>query len=204
MHIKQYIREKVNPILLSLYRLYNIGINDDVMTCSQDEKRSFIKSTYSKRPDIKVFVETGTYKGDTIYAIKNDFDKIFTIELSSMYADTAIKRFEKETRIKVIQGDSKSELAKVITNIQEPCVFWLDGHYSYADTAKAEKETPILEELRPILETDFHHLILIDDARLFIGRHNYPTIFTLANFIRKFNKNYKIMIEKDIIILYNA
>jgi pyrimidine operon attenuation protein/uracil phosphoribosyltransferase len=92
-------------------------------------------------------------------------------------------------------------LVKLLKDIKEPCIFWLDGHYSYADTAQAEKETPILEEIRPILEMEESHVILIDDARLFIGRHNYPTIIKLANFVKKINKNYKMSIEKDIILL---
>jgi hypothetical protein len=201
MHIKQYIREKVNPLLLFIYKINSIVVNDSLLFCNQDEKRLFIKSTYLRRSDIKTFIETGTYKGDTVEYVKNDFNKIFTIELSEKYADEAIERFKNEEKVKVIKGDSKVELVKLLKDIKEPCIFWLDGHYSYADTAQAEKETPILEEIRPILEMEESHVILIDDARLFIGRHNYPTIIKLANFVKKINKNYKMSIEKDIILL---
>ena len=65
----------------------------------------------------------------------------------------------------------------------------------------SNKKTPILEEIKPILLKPENHIILIDDARLFIGRHNYPTIFSFVSFVRKYNKDYKISICKDIIIL---
>jgi hypothetical protein len=198
---KQYIREKINPLLLYLYKLNNVKVNDNLLSCPQDEKRLFIKSTYLKRPDIKTFIETGTYKGDTIEYIKNDFQNIFTIELSEKYANEAIERFKDNKEIKIIKGDSAIELSKKLNNLNEPCVFWLDGHYSYHDTALGNKETPILEEILPILKMKQDHIIIIDDARLFIGRHNYPTIFSLNNFIKKHNNLYKISIVKDMIVL---
>lgn len=198
---KQYLREKINPVLLFLYKIYGIKVYDNLLFCPQDEKRAFIKSVYSKRPGIECFIETGTYKGDTIEYVKNDFEKIFTIELSDKYADESIERFKNEQKIKVIRGDSQIELPKLLNNTKQPCVFWLDGHYSYADTASSTKKTPILEEIKPILLNQENNIILIDDARLFIGRHNYPTIFSFARFIRKYNKSYKIEICKDIIIL---
>jgi hypothetical protein len=176
-------------------------VYDNLLFCPQDQKRVFIKSTYLKRPDIKTFIETGTYIGDTVEYVKNDFEKIFTIELSDKYADESTERFKNDSKIKVIKGDSKIELTKLLTDINEPCVFWLDGHYSYADTALSNKKTPILEEINPILLKPENHIILIDDARLFIGRHNYPTIFSFVNFVRRYNKSYKISICKDIIIL---
>lgn len=181
--------------------MYGVKVLDNLLFCSQDEKRALIKSTYSKRPDIKIFIETGTYKGDTVEYVKNDFDKIFTIELSEKYANGSIERFKNESKIKIIRGDSGIELPKLLNNISEPCMFWLDGHYSYHDTALSNKETPILEEIKPILLKHENHIILIDDARLFIGRHNYPTIFSFVNFVKKYNKSYKISIIKDIIIL---
>jgi hypothetical protein len=198
---KQYVREKINPLLIFLYKLYGVKIHDNLLFCSLDEKRAFIKSTYSKRTDIKTFIETGTYKGDAIEYIKNDFENIFTIELSDKYADESINRFKNESKIKIIKGDSGVELPKLLNDISGPCVFWLDGHYSYKGTAMSNKETPILEELKPILLRSENNIILIDDARLFIGTHSYPTIFSLVKFVKKYNKSYKISIIKDIIVL---
>ena len=37
---------------------------------------------YSKRYDLRILVETGTYFGDMVEAMRADFDRIYSIELS--------------------------------------------------------------------------------------------------------------------------
>lgn len=199
--IKQYIREIINPLLIVFWRLNGIKVDEGKTFYSQEEKRAFIREVCLKRPDIRTFIETGTHLGNTIEFLKNDFDKIFSIELSEEYAKNAVIRFEKEPHIKIIQGDSSIELPKLLENIQGPCAFWLDGHYSYGDTALAQKETPILDEVGAILRSKEAHIILIDDARLFIGRHHYPLLSKFAQFIKKADSVYSISMSKDIILL---
>jgi vacuolar-type H+-ATPase subunit F/Vma7 len=198
---KQFLRNLINPMILMVYRLNGIKVQDSLIFCDQKNKREFIKKTYNKRKDIRIFIETGTCAGDTVEFVKKDFKKIYSIELSDKYANEAKKRFEKDENVFIITGDSAEEIPKLIKEINEPCVFWLDGHYSYGDTAKSKLETPIIEELKPILEMNQNHLILIDDARLFIGKHNYPFVLSLKRFIKKINSKYSIHIERDIITL---
>ena len=51
-------------------------------------------------------------------------------------------------------------------NVNEPCLFWLEGHYSVENTAKNVKEIPIMEELKQICDHPVKNpVILIDDAR---------------------------------------
>lgn len=191
----------MNTVHLLLCRINGITVHDNKLFYPQEKKVEFIKSVYRTRPDIKIFIETGTFMGDTPFAVKNDFTKIYSIELSKEYAQKAVLRFKEDKYIKIIQGDSITELAKLIKNINEPCFFWLDGHYSGGDTAKGEKEAPVLEEVLPILKMNQNHIILIDDARLFIGSHSYPYLFSFVHFVKKYNKKYKMSVANDIIIL---
>ena len=41
-----------------------------------------------------VFIETGTYLGETISNVVNNFDRVYSIELSSNYAQKAIEKFK--------------------------------------------------------------------------------------------------------------
>ena len=87
--------------------------------------------------------------------------------------------------------------------INERAIFWLDGHYSDGITAKGDLNTPILKELEAILSHNIKdHIILIDDARCFVGKDDYPTIEQLKNFVYKRNNNLKFEIEYDIIRIY--
>ena len=84
--------------------------------------------------------------------------------------------------------------------INEPAIFWLDGHYSAGITARGDKDCPIFEELDAIFDkNNFEHILLIDDARLFIGEGDYPTIEELTNYIRIKKKKYRVNVKHDII-----
>ncbi len=173
---------------------------------STKEKHSFIKSI-SNQNNFENFVETGTYLGNLIYSIKEDFKCIFTIELSEELALNAQQKFEKYSNINVIHGDSGKELAKIIPLLDTKTIFWLDGHFSGGITARGEKDAPVFEELESIFKSinaGLRHLILIDDARLFLnktlytGYLRYPEI---ENWVQKDLKGYKIQVMNDIIVI---
>lgn len=152
-------------------------------------------------------METGTFLGDTIEFLKAKFNFLFSIELSEELATRAKIRFKDDKNIKILNGDSGAVLEKLVPELNEPTLFWLDGHYSsefylngeYFVTAKADKNTPIEKELDIILSSPFKHIILIDGARLFIGENDYPTIQKLEEKVRASDKGYKVIVTTDII-----
>ena len=148
-----------------------------------------------------ILVETGTYLGDMVEAQRDHFKKIYSIELSEKLFNKALKRFKDHLHIKILHGDSSIVLNKLMNEIDKPALFWLDGHYSHGMTAKGEKECPVPEELTTILKSSLPHIILIDDARLFNGTHDYPTIEQIVEIIRSNNKQYLVEIKDDIIRL---
>jgi hypothetical protein len=154
--------------------------------------------SYSKKYDLKVLVETGTFYGDMIEAMKNIFDKIYSIELSQELFERAKKRFKNQKQVELIQGDSGIELKSLMSKIDRPTLFWLDGHYSAGETAKGDKETPIFEELQHIFDTpDLGHVIIIDDVRSFGLHHDYPTIERLTEFIKSKRPNMDVSVQYD-------
>lgn len=78
----------------------------------------------------------------------------------------------------------------------------MDGHYSGFETAKGDLETPIKLELEIILNSEYEHVILIDDARLFIGENDYPTIEELKKYILSKNNSLTVNIIDDIIRVF--
>lgn len=143
-----------------------------------------ILKAYARKFKIKIFIESGTYYGDMVEAMKDDFDLIYSIEISEELYKEASKRFKKEENIEIIQGDSGIELLKIINKITQPTLFWLDGHYSAGLTARGDKDTPILEEFDYIFNAEERgHVIIIDDARCFGTDPAYPSIEELSNFI---------------------
>ena len=165
-------------------------------------KQSIVKM-YAKRFQIDILIETGTYKGDMVIATKKLFKKIYSIEIDKHLYNLAKKRCSKYKHIFLYHGDSINILPQILFNIKQPCLFWLDAHYSGGITSKGELETPIMKELEIILNSSqINHVILIDDARFFIGKHDYPTIETVKNFIRNKDNDWICINKEDCIRIY--
>lgn len=157
---------------------------------------------YAKPNSCEILIETGTYLGDTVFSQKDNFRQIISIELSSRFYKAARRRFKKYFHIRICFGNSGDLLPEIMSGIRKRSLLWLDGHYSGRITARGETESPVFKELDAIFGNNYlKHVILIDDARLFIGKRDYPTIEELNNFVKTKNSEYKIQIESDIIIL---
>lgn len=74
---------------------------------------------YSPIPT-EIFVETGTFGGDTVYNMLNYFHKIYSIELSHELADRAKSKFSGCQHVSIIQGDSSVVLREICKNIDKP------------------------------------------------------------------------------------
>ena len=149
----------------------------------------------------EVFIESGTYRGDMVKANLNSFRKIYSIELSYSLFKQAQKRFHKFKHVTIVQGDSGDVLPGLLKNIDEPAIFWLDGHYSGGVTALGKLECPIYMELDAIFDSQIKsNAILIDDARCFIGKNDYPTLDEIISYVKKGMSNYHHCLVNDVLI----
>jgi len=166
---------------------------------------------FAKFPN-KYFIETGTFGGEgVIQALTSEkFQKIYSIELSEDFYLSAVNRFKDNPRVTIVYGDSGKVLPRVLSKIDAPATFWLDGHYSHCDTARGEENTPLLKELEAIKQHSINtHTILIDDIRCCNTEDfDYLLLETLCEKLRDINPNY--IIEKidgteflqDILVAY--
>jgi hypothetical protein len=158
---------------------------------------------YAKKFKTNVLIETGTYLGDMVHAMKKSFARIVSFELDAQLAAQARERFAADKQIEIVQGDSGKLLDDYLNTINEPCLFWLDGHYSGGITAKGALETPIQNELAAILSHPVDgHVILIDDARCFTGENDYPTLDELCAFVAEPKPEHKFSVEHDVIRIH--
>jgi hypothetical protein len=158
---------------------------------------------YARKFSVRTLIETGTYQGDMVNVTKDIFSKIYSIELDKTLYEQAKKRFAGFEHISIIQGDSGKVLPNILAEITQPCLFWLDAHYSGGHTAKGDIDTPVMGELRLIFEqTPGEPVILIDDARLFVGQNDYPTLEQLRSFVFERRPGYVFETENDIIRIH--
>jgi hypothetical protein len=114
-----------------------------------------------------VFVETGTFFGDTADAMTHIFESVHTIELSELYYLLALNRFVGRDRVRPHWGNSSDILPILCRNIDEPIFFYLDAHFAGHDTARSCVEVPLMAELSAIAQREHSDIVVIDDARLF-------------------------------------
>ncbi len=156
---------------------------------------------YMKKFSPNLFIETGTYKGKMVYAVMSQMKEIYFVELDKKYFEEAKRRFAGYPNIHILQGQSGEILLKILNDIEKPCLFWLDAHWSGGLTAKAETQTPIMQEIQCILghSSAIEHVILIDDARLFVGKDDYPTLKALKQLVLTVHPSWVFEVKDDII-----
>ncbi len=162
---------------------------------------------------IGVFVETGTFQGDTAFAMASEFGRVITIELGIELAERASERFSDQSEVRVFQGASPYVLEKLQPELSGLAVlYWLDAHWCSADsTAGFESQCPLLEELGAIGTLREDSAVLIDDARLFLTAppapheiSNWPTFDELLLRIREVAPAHEISVTNDVIIVAPA
>ncbi len=165
-------------------------------------KQNVVKS-FAKFFSLEVLIETGTYFGDMIYATRKIFKKIYSIEIDEYLYKEAKSRFSKYKHISILHGDSMNLIPKILSKINQPCLFWLDAHYSGVGTGKGPMDTPVMSEVENIFNlSNFQHILLIDDARDFKSINDYPTIEEIKKFVKKKKPNWKLKVKNDIIRIY--
>lgn len=158
---------------------------------------------YARRYTLDILVETGTYLGDTVYATMGFFTKTISIELDRDLFEAANRRFSKYPHVTILWGDSESAMYRLLPDIRQTCLFWLDAHYSGGLTARGVSESPIIQELSLIFDRGVSgDVVLIDDARCFTGLCSYPTIEYLKEFVSKKRPDWQVNVKDDIIRLH--
>ena len=159
-----------------------------------------IVADHARRFGTALLVETGTYRGDMVAAQRRQFRRIWSIELQEQLAERARARFARDPHITILSGDSAVLLPGILASIREPCLFWLDAHYSAGITARGDIDTPIAAELDFVLRHPVAgHVVLIDDARDFTGVNGYPTLADLTAAIRGQRPDWSVEVVDDVI-----
>lgn len=154
---------------------------------------------YLHKFSIDTFIETGTYGGGGVCNAMPQAKEIYSIELDDVRYLNAQRMFARFSNIHIIHGDSGKVLPEIMPKLTGRCLFWLDAHIPSEESQKGHKDTPILEELKCVLKYPHEFIILIDDARLYIGEGDWPKLETLESIILESRPDCRIEVKDDII-----
>jgi hypothetical protein len=127
-----------------------------------------LRDNYKNYP---IFIETGTYKGDTIFAMEPHFEKLHTIEIHEQFWHDSYTSYT-GNKIQFYWADTEKILPDILPTLDKDTIFFLDSHWSGVDTGLGSQAVPLYEELRAINNLFLGRAILIiDDFRLFETEH---------------------------------
>ncbi len=131
---------------------------------------------FKNRLPLSTFVETGTYKGDSLARVRPFFDHLYSVESSRRFFDEALGRFSGDSAVDIRFGDSVEWLARLSTSFEgESTLFWLDAHWCVDEgTAGETSQCPLLGELSAIGALHPESVVLVDDFRYFLSPPNAP------------------------------
>ena len=172
----------------------------------------FVKHQVIKNNNLEnsVWIETGTYYGETTKLLSKISKKTISIEADEKLYNLSKKKLNHLSNVEIILGKSEEILPKVIKsniNFDNICIY-LDAHLCH-DHLKDKKTfgneksaTPIRLEL-DFIEKNLNNFkkinILIDDIRLFNNKfQNYPNKNLLVDWCKKNNLSWEI--EQDMFI----
>ena len=153
----------------------------------------------ARKHGIDTLVETGTQVGRTAVWAARHFKKVITIEVDEGYFGRTVEKHGHVQNIEFIYGDSGEVLLDVMPRLTTPAMFWLDAHWS-RDLLYGRPEVicPVMTEIAAINTfPDPGHIIMIDDARLFLGENSWPYSMDVVKELQKFG-NRHVSIEEDV------
>lgn len=133
-----------------------------------------------------IFVEAGTYMGETTAFFAQRVEQVFSVELHDGLFAAAERRFAKQPNVTLVHGDSLVEVPKIVASCQTPPLVFLDGHFSGAGTAEGMEMEPAESTLRQLSGvTPPGTTIVIDDLRLFgSGLAGFPQLDAISTAAR--------------------
>ena len=128
---------------------------------------------------LKVFVETGTFRGETAEWASLEFEKVYSVEANLQIYDSTRAKLGGIPNLTLAHGESPTFLHALLGELVAPMVVWLDAHWcASAETFGQENECPLLAELDALSESKCENFVLIDDARLFLAPPPAPHDYT--------------------------
>jgi hypothetical protein len=154
---------------------------------------------YARAYRLTTLVETGTYYGEMIAAVGKHFQRIYSIELDARLAKLAQQRFCGNARVEIIEGDSQKVVPRLLQQINEGCLWWLDAGYC-GWIGELGNPNRLGSELNSILsDRRFTHVVLMDDADGVNGEGGSPTLDELIGSIQSNYPDRQVEVVRNII-----
>jgi hypothetical protein len=186
--------------IVDLYRLARF----DLRNPHSYSKVRQIKALAS-RTDCRVFIEAGTFLGNTAMRCSGDFRRVITMELDPNLFQQAKSYLATRRNVLCLEGDALKLLPSVLeeSDVRDALVF-LDGHFSGGATAHGELAEPACEEIAVLARhKDKINAVIVDDFRCFGRDKGWPKRSLLLKTIEdSFGDDFEFAIHLDQVLIW--
>jgi hypothetical protein len=157
------------------------------------------------------FVETGTFRGETLAIASRYFAELYSVEMTESLYRAAMERLGGQSGVHLSLGNSADFLRQNREDFGSRALFfWLDAHWCCADeVAGSDSQSPLLDELQAIGSLHPSSALLIDDARLYLSPPpephrlvDWPDFHDVVLALLALSPDHRLMVYNDIIIFY--
>jgi hypothetical protein len=153
---------------------------------------------YGRKYGLRTLVETGTYYGEMVAAMRTYFDHIYSVEFVPELAERAAKKFGRYPHIQIFCGDSRVLMLDILALLNGPALFWLDAGY-YGWVGMQGDQQRLSAELEMILSHRYPHIILLDDARGLTGQKGIPSVAEVKSYVESKFPQRQVEVKFDIL-----
>jgi hypothetical protein len=114
-------------------------------------------------------VETGTYNGQSTLLLERLTGKVHTVESDPDLFRQAHETLKFHLGIQVLHGESAEVLPRILAQLSQGALFWLDAHWFPSVPDLNNSQCPVLQELAILASWPWiqESCVLVDDAHMF-------------------------------------
>lgn len=188
--------------LVDLYRLATFDVRNPHSYSKVRQIRAL-----ARRTDSRLFVEAGTFLGNTAMRCSRFFHRVITIELDPALYRQARRYLSRRKNVLCLEGDALELIPSVFArpDTHQALVF-LDGHYSGGETALGEFAEPACHEIIELAQhKDKINAVIVDDFRCFGRDRGWPKRSQLLKTVEDhFGDDFDYAIHLDQVLIWRA
>lgn len=158
------------------------------------------------------FVETGTFRGDSIKVVQGRVPRVISVESDARLAAEASVAFADDASVLIVSASGAEALLELRPELDgQDVLFWLDAHWCAMPDgdAPAESQCDLITEIDAIGRLSDNSVVLIDDARLFLSpppaphdAAQWPRLHEVLDALTKVSPTHELAVVNDVIAFF--
>jgi hypothetical protein len=169
-------------------------------------------TVFASRVTFSTFVETGTFRGDSVAVVQGRVARIISIESDALLATEAMARFSSDPSVHIVHDSGAAAIRALSQSLADQDVlYWLDAHWCAMTEGPepADSQCNLLDEIAAIGKISHRSVVLIDDARYLLSPppspHDpaqWPNLQAVLHALNLLSSTHEVAVVNDVIVYF--